>query len=411
MPARWAQKLGPGLLFAASAVGVSHLVQSTRAGADFGFTMAVLILLACVIKYPAFRYGAEYAASAQESVVAAYARQGRWLLVVFFIAIAVEGLAVIPAVSLVTAGLTMNLLGLSANDVVVTMVIIGACSAGLVFGRYKLLERVSIAFVAVFAVLTVVAALASVGSLDATRIAAPFAFNRDNVFFAVAVAGWMPVGMGGAVFISLWVRAKSEMLERSVTVREARFDFNLAYVATVLLALCFLLMGTALMFGKGMTLAQNSGRFAADLVSLFTRSVGAWVEPVIGIAALAVMFSTVLAVIDGFPRVYADTTKRLLGGAVRVGEDRLYLVYLLVQGLVAFVLLRYLLSSFGVFIDFATTAGFVSAPVIAVLNHRVISSDAVAPADRPRRWLRLWSACGCATLTAASLSYLYFRFV
>ena len=31
------QKLGPGLLFAGAAIGVSHLVQSTRSGADFGF--------------------------------------------------------------------------------------------------------------------------------------------------------------------------------------------------------------------------------------------------------------------------------------------------------------------------------------------------------------------------------------
>ncbi len=31
------QSLGPGLLFAGAAIGVSHLVQSTRAGADFGF--------------------------------------------------------------------------------------------------------------------------------------------------------------------------------------------------------------------------------------------------------------------------------------------------------------------------------------------------------------------------------------
>ncbi len=408
---RWAQRLGPGLLFAASAVGVSHLVQSTRAGADFGFTMAVLIVLACSIKYPTFRFGAEYAASAKESVVAAYAREGRWLLVIFLVALAVEGLAVIPAVSLVTAGLAMNLLGLHVDDVLVTMAIIVACSLGLVFGRYKLLERVSAVFVVLFAVLTVIATLASIGLLDADRTAAPFAFNRNNLFFAVAVAGWMPVGMGGAVFISLWVRAKAEMLGRSLTVREARFDFNLAYVVTTLLALCFLLMGTALMFGRGMTLASNSGTFAADLVGLFARSVGAWIEPVIGIAALAVMFSTVLTVIDGFPRVYADTTKRLLGDVTTVAEGSLYLVFLLVQGVVAFVLLRYLLSSFGVFIDFATTAGFVSAPVIAVLNHRVISSDAVAPGDRPPPWLRAWSACGCAILTAASLSYIYFRFL
>ena len=40
------KSLGPGLLFAAAAVGVSHLVQSTRAGADFGFGLLWALLLA-----------------------------------------------------------------------------------------------------------------------------------------------------------------------------------------------------------------------------------------------------------------------------------------------------------------------------------------------------------------------------
>ena len=38
-------KLGPGLLFAGAAIGVSHLVQSTRAGADFGFGLIWALIL------------------------------------------------------------------------------------------------------------------------------------------------------------------------------------------------------------------------------------------------------------------------------------------------------------------------------------------------------------------------------
>jgi len=34
---RLLKTLGPGILFASTAIGVSHLVQSTRAGAEFGF--------------------------------------------------------------------------------------------------------------------------------------------------------------------------------------------------------------------------------------------------------------------------------------------------------------------------------------------------------------------------------------
>ena len=38
------KRLGPGLLFAGAAIGVSHLVQSTRAGADFGFGLLWALL-------------------------------------------------------------------------------------------------------------------------------------------------------------------------------------------------------------------------------------------------------------------------------------------------------------------------------------------------------------------------------
>ena len=44
----WSQfikMLGPGLLFAGSAVGVSHLVQATKAGASYGFGLLWLVIL------------------------------------------------------------------------------------------------------------------------------------------------------------------------------------------------------------------------------------------------------------------------------------------------------------------------------------------------------------------------------
>ena len=40
----WLKKtLGPGILFASTAIGVSHLVQSTRAGANYGFGLLFLL--------------------------------------------------------------------------------------------------------------------------------------------------------------------------------------------------------------------------------------------------------------------------------------------------------------------------------------------------------------------------------
>lgn len=407
------QRLGPGLLFAASAVGVSHLVQSTRAGAQFGLTMAVLIVLACLIKYPAFRFGAEYGASARESLIVGYARQGRWLLVVCFLAIAIEGLAVIPAVSLVAAGMTMNFFGIEANEIVFTMATVIVCSILLLFGRYRVLEGVTKALVAIFAVLSVVAAVAAAASIESGQtVAASFPLTADNVSFAVALAGWMPAGMGGAVFISLWTTAKADAQGRSIALADARFDFNVGYFATIALALCFLVMGAALLFGSPVEMSENSVGFAAQLVGLFTQTVGVWIKPIIELAALAVMFSTVLTVIDGFARVYVDVTQRLAikTAGLGLGADKLYVFYMCLQAIVAFVLLWYFLQRFGQFIDFVTTVGFIVAPVIAALNHRLMSSQMIASDARPPAWLRAWSLCGVVVLTAVSLSYLIFRF-
>ena len=79
------QSLGPGILLAAAAVGVSHLVQSTRAGAEFGFALAGVIVISCVLKYPAFRFGNEYAAATGETLIDNYRRQGWWAVALFVV--------------------------------------------------------------------------------------------------------------------------------------------------------------------------------------------------------------------------------------------------------------------------------------------------------------------------------------
>ena len=64
--------LGPGLLFASTAIGVSHLVQSTRAGADYSFGLLWAVILANLLKYPFFEYGSRFAASRGISLIDGY---------------------------------------------------------------------------------------------------------------------------------------------------------------------------------------------------------------------------------------------------------------------------------------------------------------------------------------------------
>ena len=80
-PLRLWARLGPGILFAGAAIGTSHLVQSTRAGALFGLGLLGVIVFANLIKYPGFRIGPQYAAITGESLLAGYARLGRWVVI------------------------------------------------------------------------------------------------------------------------------------------------------------------------------------------------------------------------------------------------------------------------------------------------------------------------------------------
>ena len=68
----WYKMLGPGLLYAGAAIGVSHLVQSTRAGAEFGYGLIWAVLLANFLKYPFFEIGQRYAASTGKSLLDGY---------------------------------------------------------------------------------------------------------------------------------------------------------------------------------------------------------------------------------------------------------------------------------------------------------------------------------------------------
>ncbi len=93
---------GPGLLFAGAAVGVSHLVMSTQAGALYGLALVGVLILANVFKYPAFSFGPRYAAATGTSLLEGYRRQGKWALVVYALLTVGTMFTVLAAVTSVT---------------------------------------------------------------------------------------------------------------------------------------------------------------------------------------------------------------------------------------------------------------------------------------------------------------------
>ena len=243
------KSLGPGLLFAAVSVGVSHLVQSTRAGAGFGFSLVGVIALALILKYPLFEFGQRYAAATGTSLLEGYRRQGRWSLVLYLMLTLGTMFTVLAAVTAVTAGLAMQLVGGGGSVPLGSAILIGAGVLILVPGRYPLLDKVIKVIMAILAVSTVAATVAALPRLAGIPLGGPV--HLRDMAFIVGLVGWMPTGMDVSVWQSFWVLARRRETGHAPTLAETLFDFRLGYIGTGCLAVMFCTLGTAVMFERG----------------------------------------------------------------------------------------------------------------------------------------------------------------
>ncbi len=413
---RWHQVLGPGLLFAAAAVGVSHLVQSTRAGAQYGLGLVGLIILANAVKYPAFRFGPHYAAATGVSLLDGYRRQGRWALVLYAVLTVGTMFTVQAAVTFVTAALAIATLGLTVSPIVVSVLLLAVCGLLLAVGNYRWLERVTKVLVGVLTIATVAATLAALPRVDfSTARAVPISgfWDATTVAFVAALVGWMPSAIDVAVWQSLWTIERQGQRPPSMRLRETMLDFHVGYIGTALLAVCFVIMGAGVMHGSGARFSPSAGGFAAQVIGLYTQTLGGWARPVIGVSAFFVMFSTTLTVADGFPRALAALVARFRGpeqvgdpGSGRAG----YLVSMAVLMFGSVVVIAALLRSLKLLVDVATTLSFMTAPILAWMNHRAITGDEVPADGRPARWLRVMSACAIGVLSAFAVAYVVVRY-
>jgi len=150
------QNLGPGLLFASTAIGTSHLVLSTKAGAQYGWIMVIPIILANILKYPFFEFGIRYTNITDKTLIEGYLNRGKGYLTFYAIITLFSTFTILAALYVVTSGLLINLFQLTSTpvNVVAGGLFILICAL-LIVGRYKFLEIslkyvVSILFIALF---------------------------------------------------------------------------------------------------------------------------------------------------------------------------------------------------------------------------------------------------------------------
>ena len=307
--------LGPGLLFASMAIGTSHLVLSTKAGAQYGWIMIIPIVLANVFKYPFFEFGIRYTTVTGKSLIEGYLNLGKKYLWIYAFVTLVSTFTILAALYVVTAGLFMNLFQISGvSTAIVALGLFIFITLLLIIGKYQLLENslkavISILFIAL--VITTILVIDKGPVPGASTYDRPEIFNEVGILFLIGLMGWMPTAVEASGWVSLWSIENFKTMKEKPSLKIALQEFGLGYFLTALLAVFFLVIGWMTLYGTGTELSGSAVVFADQVVSLFTVHIGNWAYFLIAVAAFATMFSTCMTAHDAVSRVSLDVLQKL----------------------------------------------------------------------------------------------------
>lgn len=411
-------QLGPGLLYAGAAVGVSHLVQSTRAGGMFGFYLILAIVAIHVIKYPFFEFGPRYTAATGRNILHGYRKLGSWALWIYILMTLSTMFIIQAAVTVVTAGLAGNIFhienvaGLSPQKAaaVISVVVLGVCFALLASGKYSLLDRFIKVIIVVLSVTSILAVVMLCFNNPGYYKAADthFSFHDTaHLIFLATFLGWMPAPVDISIWHSIWSESQNQSRGETTDLKGALFDFRVGYIGTALLAICFLLLGALVMYGSGREFSPSGAVFAGQLMDMYQQSLGQWAYPLIAVAALTTMFSTTLTCLDAFPRTLNVSLGLLFPQRCHLNNaNRHYLVWLLITIVGTLFILFFFLTSMKQMVQIATVIAFVAAPILAALNMIVMFDRDIAPQYRPGFGMLIWCLLGLSALLVCSIGYL-----
>ena len=410
------RNIGPGFLLAGAAIGVSHLVQSTRAGADYGYILIWALLLACISKYPFLEFGPRYVAGTGKHLITGYKQLGK-IPYLLFIFITVASMFIIQAaVTIVTAGLAERLFNFGLSPFTWSFIIFGASIALLLIGKYPGLDKSMKIIVSLLTLATLAAVCMALGiqKEPIETVEVPSLWTTASLGFIIAFMGWMPIPLDAAVWHSIWTKEKAHENREKLSLKGAFLDFNIGYFSACFIGILFFLLGVLVMFGSGESFSSNSVEFSSQLINLYGRTLGEWSKPVIAIAAFVTMLSTVITVTDAYPRVISELFHPENSISTEADNRKkrwqFYRISIFIIPILSLAILYFTSGSFTILVDFAAGLSFLSAPILAWFNYKLVTGQEMPEADRPGKNYRIFTIICFVMLLVFNIAYLGYNF-
>ena len=401
--------LGPGIMMATAAVGGSHLVASTKAGAIYGWQLAALILLVNLLKYPFFRAGVQYTMGTSDSLVHGYAKMGNAYLYLFTLLTGISAIVNIAALGLFSASLLGYFLPFELSLPILSGIVFAACLAILLRGHYKALDGLSKIIMAVLSITTIIAVIiaASKGQSVPTEFVAPSAWNVAAIGFIVITMGWMPAPIEVSCLTSLWL--KRQQREQKVTNESALLDFNVGYIVTALLAIVFLALGSLVLHGQSTSLATSGIAFSHQLVGMYAQTIGEWSRMLIAAIAFFCIFGSTITVIDGYARALAEAKLKIIN--INDQHEAQHNIFMLVITACAMVVILFFVSSLMVMLNFAMIMAFMTTPIFALLNYLLVVNTKLPQALMFSKKMKVLSWVGLVYLFGFLVLFVWWKWL
>ena len=395
--------LGPGILMASAAVGGSHIVSSAQAGALYGWSLLLLVILTNLFKYPFFRFGAEYTLETGKNLVEGYAEKGKVYLGIFFILNVFSALVNTAAVGILCAAIVAsafpNALGLSITQWSLILIVI--IWAMLLFGGYKFLDGLAKWIMSALTLATVLAVIVAI--IEHPEYGADFVektpWQMTALPFIVSLMGWMPAPIEISAINSLWTAEKGKTVD--ISIKDGLFDFNVGFIGTAILAVFFVALGALIQYPTGQEVQAAGAAYIQQFVGMYASVLGDWSRFLITFIAFLCIFGTVITVIDGYSRVNAESL-RLLFKKKEISPKELN-IWMTATAIIGGIIIYFFQGSVAPMLRFAMIASFLTTPFFALLNYLLVTGENKNLA----KWLKALSILGLIFLFGFAFFFIY----
>ncbi|CCQ12460.1 Mn2+ and Fe2+ transporters of the NRAMP family [Pseudoalteromonas luteoviolacea B = ATCC 29581] len=393
---------GPGILMATAAVGGSHLVAATQAGALFGWQLIGLIFIVNLLKYPFFRFGVEYTLVSQKSLIEGYQSLGGMAFYGFLTLNIVAAIVNTAGVLLLTASLLHFALPFSLPLMTLCYGLLAVCLTILLFGHYKLLDTASKVIMVLLTLATLAAFIIALtnGAAHPAPAIEPNPYQIAMLGFLVVLMGWMPAPIEISAINSLWLKAKQRTTD--LTKSQGLLDFNTGYVLTAVLALVFCALGALVQYGSSTQIELAGAAFSKQLIEMYTLTIGEWAKHLVSVIAFLCMFGTTLTVLDGYARTFNESARLLLKSLPNYSLSAL----ILAQSGLGLAVIVFFNANLKAMLTFAMSLAFVTTPLFAWLNLRLMHTIDNAP----KGWLKILTLMGLVYLFGFTGVFLFWQF-